>query len=398
MKTYFQPTKIFKSPAWTESVSPPVQHRGDVAQSFEFVAVEDSERSDVQAAWRQLLEAGRSPEKLYQLPEFFRYLMDTAQTGEAVGELHVLRRRNDAQIVGVIPGRKITQTLSFRLGPLTLFKRNIRVYQLLGSVPLLDTCNDALPAFVLKNLLQRNPDCRAVLMQGMPEELANTVAAEGLSSYVLNGWQSCHTMPLPETAEAYLQKLSSKKRYNLSRQVRLLSKEAGETRLVRIENPDQIAALTDGMRALVSPTELATLPSQAKLEALGRHGLLHSYLLQCGDQTVALVLGTRSHSTWHIHKIYYKEQYATFSVGTSIIHLALQDTIADLEFTCADFGYGTPNQEFRSTHALQRRGKLLLCQRRSMTNLLFTLHGIQDRMNEALISRAKKSIRRSKQR
>jgi hypothetical protein len=79
------------------------------------------------------------------------------------------------------------------------------------------------------------------------------------------------------------------------------------------------------------------------------------------------------------------------SVGTSIIHLALQDTIAHFNFIYADFGYGTPNQEFRSTHKLQRRGKLLLCQRNGLTSLLFRLHGIQDRMNESLIGRVKAS-------
>jgi hypothetical protein len=67
-------------------------------------------------------------------------------------------------------------------------------------------------------------------------------------------------------------------------------------------------------------------------------------------------------------------------------------------FIHADFGYGTPNQEFRSTHKLQRRGKLLLCRRYGVTSLLFRLHGVQDRMNESLIGRIKAVRKRLKER
>jgi len=382
--------KISELTTWTAPTPSPTRHRANPAQQFELVdTTSDFERSDVQGAWRSLLEARRSPEKLYQLPEFFRYLMDTAETDGTPCDLHLVRRRSDARIVGIVPGRRITQTVSVRLGPLTLFERQVPVYQVLGSVPLLDDSEQDLPGFVLRTLLQRYPDCRALLMQAMPEELAGSIGGEGLSAHILNGWQHCHTMPLPEDVEGYLQKLSSKKRYNLSRQVRLLAKEAGEVSLVRVEQADQVAALVDGMRALMSAEDFAAQPSQAKLESLARHGLLHSYLLQCDGQPAALVLGTRSNEVWHVHKIFCKQEYMSFSVGTSIIHLALQDTIAHFGFTHADFGYGAPNQEFRATHVLQRRGKMLLCRQPGMTNFLFRLHGIQDRMNEALIARVK---------
>jgi CelD/BcsL family acetyltransferase involved in cellulose biosynthesis len=380
-------------------VPSPIARRGNSEQQYELVAAtSDHERSDIQAAWRRLLAAGRSPEKLYQLPEFFRYLMDTAKPGEIPCELHIVRRRSDARIVGVVPGRRTTQTVGVRLGPLTLFERRVPFYQVLGSVPLLDEGEHDLSGFVFRSLLQLYPDCRALLMQAVPEELAGAIGDEGLSPHILKGWQNCHTMPLPGDVDAYLQKLSSKKRYNLSRQVRLLAAEAGEVGLVRVEQEHQVAALVDGMRALMSAGDFASAPSQVKLESLARHGLLHSYLLQCGGQPAAVVLGTRSNEVWHVHTIRCKQEYMNFSVGTSIMHLALQDTIAHFDFTHADFGYGTPNQEFRATHVLQPRGKLLLCRKGSMADLLFRLHDIQDRMNEALISRVKTIRKQLKQR
>jgi CelD/BcsL family acetyltransferase involved in cellulose biosynthesis len=152
------------------------------------------------------------------------------------------------------------------------------------------------------------------------------------------------------------------------------------------------------MQALPSAKEMATPQWKAKYESMARHGLLHAYLLQCGDQTAALVLGSRSEDVWHVHKICCKEEYLALSAGTSIIHLALQDTIAHFDFAYADFGYGTPNHDFRSTHVLQRRGKLMMCQRNGLTSLLFRLHGIQDRMNEAVIGHVKTFRKYLKQR
>jgi CelD/BcsL family acetyltransferase involved in cellulose biosynthesis len=371
----------------------------EATQGFEFVAATaDYDRPDILAAWARLLEARQGAETLYQLPGFFRYLKETQEPGDAGTDLYIVRRQGDGRIVGIVPGRQTSQKLRFRLGTLRVYEHDVSLYQVLGSVPLLDPSEEGLSDFVFKSLLERHPRSRALLMQAVPEELGDAMRADGLSCHVVNGWRDCHTVPLPDTVDAYLQKFSAKKRYNLSRQVRLLAKEAGEVSLVRIERPDQVAALIEGMQALQSAKKLATKQSQAKYESLARHGLLHAYLLQCGGQTAALVLGSRSNEVWHVHKICCKQEYLALSAGSSVMHLALQDTIAHFDFAYADFGYGTPNQEFRSTHVLQRRGKLMLCQRNGLTSLLFRFHGIQDRLNEAMLAQLKTIRNRLRQR
>jgi CelD/BcsL family acetyltransferase involved in cellulose biosynthesis len=389
-------------PTWTASAPMPMPvalRIVEAAQRFEFVAATaDYDRPDIQAAWGRLLEARQGAETLYQLPGFFRYLKETQEPGDVGTDLYIVRRQGDGRIVGIVPGRQTSQKLRFRLGTLRVYEHDVSLYQVLGSVPLLDPSEEGLSDFVFKSLLERHPRSRALLMQAVPEELGDTMRADGLSCHVVNGWRDCHTVPLPDTVDAYLQKFSAKKRYNLARQVRLLAKEAGEISLVRIERPDQVAALIEGMQALPSAKKLATKQSQTKYESLARHGLLHAYLLQCGGQTAALVLGSRSNEVWHVHKICCKQEYLALSGGSSIMHLALQDTIAHFDFAYADFGYGTPNQEFRSTHVLQRRGKLMLCQRNGLTSLLFKFHGIQDRMNEAMLAQLKTIRNRLRQR
>jgi hypothetical protein len=124
---------------------------------------------------------------------------------------------------------------------------------------------------------------------------------------------------------------------------------------------------------------------------LARHGLLLSYVIRCGTEDVAIVQGSRSSSVWHVHKISCQQNYLHLSVGMSAIHVALQDVLANFAFEHVDYGYGVPNAEFRSTHVLKSRGRVLLHRSRSLTALLLKLHGTYDGMNEALIRQVKRA-------
>lgn len=344
------------------------------------------DRPDILDAWYRMLHAATGPETLYQSPQFFRHLIDTTQGTKASYELFIIRRRVDGSIVGCVPVRTLGRDLDFRLGPLSLFKRTMRACQLLGSVPLLDPTEEGLAEFVVEQLLARYAKCDVLYMQAMPEEIGAALPrCAGVSAYVLDGWRQCHTQPLPDSIDAYLQKFSTKKRYNLSRQIRLLTAAAGALQVLRIEQPDEVATLLDAMAdiegAVVTPRDTEEL----RLDNLARHGLLLSYVIRCGDEDVAFVLGSRSSSVWHIHKIVYQQKYMPLSVGTSAVHLAVLDVMANFAFQLIDYGYGTPNAEFRSTHVLKSRGHVLLHRSRSLTALLLKFHGRYNAMNEALI-------------
>jgi hypothetical protein len=136
----------------------------------------------------------------------------------------------------------------------------------------------------------------------------------------------------------------------------------------------------------------------ARLENLARHGLLLSYVIRCGEEDVAVVLGSRSSRVWHIHKIVCAPKYMSLSVGTSAVHLAVQDVLAHFTFQSIDYGYGTPNADFRSTHVLKSRGRVLLHRSRSLTALLLKFHGKYNAINDALIRHTKAARKRYAQR
>lgn len=362
-----------------------------VSERFEFeVATAYHDRPDLLGIWRDMLEAGAGAEKLYQTPEFFSSLLDNAQAPGQRHELFLVRRSVDFAIVGILPVRTIELDLDFRVGPKSVVKRPIRVCQILGSTPLLDAAEAGLSDFVTRKLLACFPDCAALFMQAVQQDgvqaqghASNKVA--GVDRYVLNGWRECHTQPLPEGVEAYLQKFSAKKRYNLTRQVRLLGQEAGEVQLVRIEQADQVASLLAARHALAPWSTDDRAAQQATVEGLARQGLLLAYVIRCGDEDVALVSGTRGGGVWHVHNIFHSAKYHHLSVGTSAMHLALQDLLTHFSFSRVDFGYGSPNQEFKSIHALDTRGQVLQYRTRSGSGLLIKTHDVYNGLNEVLI-------------
>ena len=352
------------------------------------VATAYHDRPDILAAWHRMLAAAAGPETLYQSPQFFNHLIDMDQGRDANHELFLVRRSVDYAIVGFIPVRTLPCRIAFHAGPVPLFGRTLRACQILGSVPLLDPAEPGLAEFIARQLLVRFAQCHVLYLQAVPQDGWKGIA--GVAAYVLNGWRACHTQPLPDGVDAYLKHFSAKKRYNLSRQVRLLTEAAGPLHVLRIDQPGQVGAMLDAMVATDASRAAGRAGEQARLQSLARHGLLLSYVIRCGENDVAVVYGMRSASVWHVYKILCRQDYMHLSVGTSAIHLAVQDVLAHFTFDHIDFGYGTPHAEFRSTHALETRGLVLLHRARSRTAWLLNVHGRYDALNGALIRQVKR--------
>ena len=352
------------------------------------VATAYHDRPDILAAWHRMLAAAAGPETLYQSPQFFNHLIDMDRGRDANHELFLVRRSVDYAIVGFIPVRTLPCRIAFHAGPVPLFGRTLRACQILGSVPLLDPAEPGLAEFIARQLLVRFAQCHVLYLQAVPQDGWKGIA--GVAAYVLNGWRACHTQPLPDGVDAYLKHFSAKRRYNLSRQVRLLTEAAGPLHVLRIDQPGQVGAMLDAMVATDASRAAGRAGEQARLQSLARHGLLLSYVIRCGENDVAVVYGMRSASVWHVYKILCRQDYMHLSVGTSAIHLAVQDVLAHFTFDHIDFGYGTPHAEFRSTHALETRGLVLLHRARSRTAWLLNVHGRYDALNGALIRQVKR--------
>ena len=372
------------------SVSPPRLHPG--AYRVECVT-HAAFSSELLGFWESLLEKSHSEEKIFQSPAFFRFLRQ--ESGNA--ELFAIRRSADDELIGLAPVRRLTHEVELRVGRHRL-GRTVPVVQVLGSTLLLPSEPGALEA-LSKQLLAHFDGVQAMLMQALPQALyADYRNMASLRASLVDGWRACHTMPLPETFEAYLQKFSAKKRYNLSRQVRLLAKEAGEIELVRVEHEAQVPEMMNALAALAPSFLCDAGATPARYTGLAAQGLLLAYRLRCGGRDVALIMGIRSPKIWHVHNIFCLEQYAHLSLGTSVVHLSLQDIITALTLEAVDFGYGTPGHDFRSSHVLKPRGRVVVYRRGSGVGLLIGLQQLYDQLYGRLVQHAKRLRKRQDKR
>jgi len=319
--------------------------------------------------WRRLLATSASPEKIYQTPEFFRFLTDTRAAGSDRFELFAIRDRVDAKVVGIVPVRLSNMTLDAKLGNVALMRCQRRIVRILGSVPL-TPADPALQQQLFAYLLAAFPDCAAVSMQAFPVELLPLLGSAHQRPHVVHGWRACHTIPLPATPALYLSRLSSKKRYNLARQYRLLEQATGPLELIRIDRSADVKDLVAAIGALSADGSGGSI-SARDYRVLAANRLLLSYVLKSGDDVVAVIAGSRYGDTWHVHQIHYAKQYRHLSAGAVAMHTALQNVIADFAFTWADFGFGEPRHNFASTHLLKQRGHVLIVRNAAATRLLF---------------------------
>lgn len=334
--------------------------------------------------WRRLLATSQSPEKIYQTPEFFRFLNDSRSSTSDRFECFVITDRARGSVVGMVPVRVSRLPLPVKAGGLTLATYHPLIVRLLGSVPLLPD-HPALMQTLFAYLLRVFPDCAAVSMQAFPRELqADVAAATQHQAFILHGWRACHTIPLPDDWAAYLEKINAKKRYNLGRQFRLLEQATGALQLQRIDRSTEVRALVDSFAALAPDADLDAVRAR-DYRVLAANRLLLSYVLRSSDEVIAVIAGTRYGDTWHVHQILYAPQYRHLSAGAVALHAALEDVITHFTFTTADLGYGAPRHRFASTNVLKSRAHILVTRKRSAARWLLAAFTSYDACHAACV-------------
>jgi hypothetical protein len=342
--------------------------------------------------WRRLLLASQSPEKIYQTPEFFRFLSDSQTSTSDRFELYVITDRVLDKVVGMVPVRLSRVTLNLQVGGITVLPFQPRIVCLLGSVPLMPQ-EPALLHQLHAHLLASFPDCAAVSMQALPAEMAGYLDADARHApFVMHGWRACHTIPLPEAWPAYLAKLSAKKRYNLGRQYRLLEQRAGPLTLQRIDRSAHVRDLVDGVAALAGGAPVFMGARDYRVLAANR--LLLSYVLRSADDVIAVIAGSRYGDTWHVHQIMYAPAWRHLSPGAVALHAALEDVVSGFAFTAADLGFGKPRHAFASTNVLKTRAHVLLARRGSWAASLLRAFVRLDGFNDACARVVKSLVRR----
>ncbi|MDO8651347.1 MAG: GNAT family N-acetyltransferase [Undibacterium sp.] len=357
------------------------------------------------AVWHQLLSNSSSPEKIYQTPDFFEFLQKT-NDGQDHIELLSIKLVETGEIIGIVPIRFRKLPFEFCFGSKTLAAPKMQVIVLLGTIPLLQMVPHLFEDLI-RYLFEKFPLCNGISLPALPANSDfrsyirnSSILRDQCRIHVLHGWRECHVIPLVNDFEKYLQQFSSKKRFNLKRQVRLLREHGGgELRLDRIEYPEQVLDLIKARNAVASIDAISNSSTERVLIGLAQQRLLHSYILMSGERPYAVILATRSEQVLHIHNIFYPEDLARMSVGVSILHLAIEDLTTNFEFLSIDLGYSNPAHNHQSSNSIEIRGHMLLLRKTWRNRFLCFTHQCYVKQLELLkniMENQRRRIRNSK--
>ena len=313
--------------------------------------------------WEELLAVNDGPEPIYQSPGFLQYIRATSQDPKEV-EVLTVRDAADGRLLALtlIRYRDLAMGLQVRHWRLKL--GSLHVGTVMGST-VLGNESPAVLECMVRFLFAERRRVTGLSLPALPQQsdcrqsLELICRQRGLHTCVLNGWRECHKIPLPGDFNAYLAQFGSKHRYNLKRQVRLL-REHAPMELLRIDQPESVDVLAAAIDRLAPPEVKGVLISKEKFATMARLGMLRCYVLQSDGVPVAALVATQYGQTLHLHNVLTDPAMLRFSVGTSILYLAIEDLSGEGRFSAIDLGYSSPSHSHQSTNRVETRGHLLL--------------------------------------
>jgi hypothetical protein len=193
-----------------------------------------------------------------------------------------------------------------------------------------------------------------------------------------------YVIKLPASFGEYLQKFSAKTRNNLRRSVRKLQKDNGvDVQLSRITSPEQVDSFVDSAVEISKKTYQWRLlgsglrsPDTLKrnLRFLAERGWLRCYLLWCGKEACAFMICHQRNEVCHSPTIGYDPKWESYSVGTILQFLVIEDLFVYDRPAVFDFGTGAGGQKefFGNAHYLD--ADIYLLRRSVYTHLACSVH------------------------
>jgi len=332
--------------------------------------------------WSALNCAKGSAYAQYASPEWIEHL-EATQPHKVLPPVVV----HDAadRLAGIVPVVRFTYQLSCVVGGNVLWHWRIPAVALLGSDPLIP---DDAPTYdrVLAAVAASAPDAQAIYLHSLPTNSfcwshlqRSDWVRKNLLFHVVAGPRPFHVLELPSSVEQFVSSFPRKKRYNLARQVRVLSEHTGgNLRLQRVDKAEQVPMFAEAVRSMLRPRDarVGELPKIAtdeqkarKLADAAHRGLLRSYVLFAGDAACAVVLGYVWRHVFHYAEVAYHPSFSAFSPGTVLLYLLIGDLVSHSDARLVNFGIGDAGYK-RTFGNLQREDASVLLLRKNTGNRL----------------------------
>lgn len=189
----------------------------------------------------------------------------------------------------------------------------------------------------------------------------------GMSYFLLGGWQECIIILVPESLDSYLQKLGKKKRYNLNRQSKKIGELIGSELKVReFYLEEHVPEFIQQMSVLDSKfIENNSWINDGYVE-LAKRGLFHGFVFGSIHEPVAVIDAKKTNGTLYVTKIFTNSRFKEFSPGSTAMFEIIKSIIIQGEFSRVDFGYGEPGQKNSSVSSIDNRGRVVIVKKNSL--------------------------------
>lgn len=333
------------------------------------------------AVWRELLSRSDNSQKIYQSPEYFSFVRGRMAADRRLICLEI-RDEQTGEVCGIVPISSGGMSLSMPVTRSIKIPVNVPAFDILGSEPLMPM-NAELVTALLRFIHRTIVPSPVLSMQAMRASGAfyghlSALEKESplLNVFVADGFRDCHVTTLPSSFAQYQAQFSSKKKYNLNRQVRLLREAIPNLRLRRLETREDVPALMQAIKKFQSGDW-----SAGGFQALAERNMLLCYVLEDDAAQYGVVIGKRYGDKFYVHNIDCDEAYHKLSIGTSIMHMAIEDLTDTLKMSSIDYGYGSPTYQYNASNITESRGRVIVSSRRLSLQMLFLAHELHRRVS-----------------
>ncbi|KAB7619536.1 GNAT family N-acetyltransferase [Alkalilimnicola sp. S0819] len=337
--------------------------------------------------WERLLAQSTRSESLFQSRSWLDQL--PAPEKGPPWELFTLHDPR-GELLALAPVRRGRQRLRFHVSARTLAEIRLPAVNLQGSEPLLAEGQPPLEALV-DALWRHYPRAQCLYLDSVTvngdvwRQLQRLHAAGWALVYAPDGPRAHHMLDLPTAFPAYLRaQFSAKTRNTLRRKQRQLA-AAGELRLWRVEKASEVAdflaraaevSRQSWQHRRLGPRVHQTAAEQRRLCGLAERGLLRSYLLFCGHQPCAFVLGYQYRGVFHYSEVAFDARYGRRRLSPSLVLLyrLIEDLTVHRPARCLDFGVGDADYKRLFANRCHTDATVLVLRRSWRNRLLLAAH------------------------
>ncbi len=311
--------------------------------------------------WESLVSLAHPLNAVFTSPTLYEHRRQTAPAPE--DRVFVIRD-GEGRTVGVCPIVFWKVSIPFQVRKRRLGSIELKAATVSGGEPLVPE-DPALFRLLFDGILDRLPWCDCVFFSSLPVESFTTRFLYSRD----NRSRKCFVDPRRleprewiylelepgNSVASFLEGKQKRTRNTLKRRVRKLREHgAGALECQRVEQEDEIdafyaSALSVAERSWQFHNLGRCLEETAlyrdNLKSLAKLGCLRAYLLKCGGQPCAFVIGCQRGDVLQFEQTAYADDYSAFSPGTVLYYLMLEDLYQHRRPSLVNHGVGvTPHK------------------------------------------------------